>query len=265
MRRSWVLWVIALVLTLASAAWQRISGPTYPVRGSVVLGGREIDLRLTRSHAGAGDQPVRVVAPDPEVEGEIAWRRYPVDEPWRAIHMRRSGEMLEAELPHQPPAGKLEYQLRLRRGAEQQVFPARPAVTRFKGHVAAAVLVPHIVLMFAGMLWSTRAGLEALARGPRLRSLTLVALGLIVVGGLVLGPAVQQQAFDAWWTGVPWGWDLTDNKTLIAAVAWGWAAWRVRGGRDARASVLIAALVTLVIFVIPHSSWGSELDWSEVS
>jgi hypothetical protein len=28
--------------------------------------------------------------------------------------------------------------------------------------------------------------------------------------------------------------------------------------------VVLAALVTLVVFVIPHSAWGSEIDWSTV-
>lgn len=160
-----------------------------------------------------------------------------------------------------PPAGKLEYQVRLRRGDEETVFPAVPAVTRFKGDVQAAVLAPHILAMFIGMLVSTRAGLAAVA-GGRIRFLSYLALALLVVGGLVLGPVVQKIAFGAYWTGIPWGWDLTDNKTLIAALAWAVAAWRVgRGNLGARAAVALAALATLVVFAIPHSVWGSEVKW----
>ena len=39
---------------------------------------------------------------------------------------------------------------------------------------------------------------------------------LLAVGGFILGPLVQNYAFGELWTGVPFGWDLTDNKTLIA-------------------------------------------------
>jgi len=60
---------------------------------------------------------------------------------------------------------------------------------------------------------------------------------------------------------VPFGWDLTDNKTLVAAVAWLWAAWQMRGGRPARGAIMTAAVATLVVFAIPHSVWGSELKW----
>jgi hypothetical protein len=72
---------------------------------------------------------------------------------------------------------------------------------------------------------------------------------------------MQWYGFGAWWTGVPFGWDLTDNKTLVAAVAWLWAAFRMRGGGSARTAIMLAAVTTLVVFLIPHSAWGSELKW----
>ncbi len=264
MRRNWALWVLAVLVTLSSAAWQRLSGPTYPVRGEVELGGAQVALRLTRSHGGEGGQPVRVLAPDSALAGEVAWRRYPTGDPWTVVPLARAGEWLEAELPHQPPAGKLEYQVHLWRGSDEAVFPPRPAITRFKGDVPAWLLIPHVLAMFVGMAYSNRAGLEALARGPRLARHVRWAVGLIGLGGFLLGPAVQQAAFGAWWTGVPFGWDLTDNKTLLAGVAWAWAVFRMRGGREARGEVLAASLVTLAVYLIPHSTWGSQLDWASL-
>jgi hypothetical protein len=175
--------------------------------------------------------------------------------------MTRRADVLYASLPHQPPAGKLEYLVELTRNEERVIFPGRPAVTRFKGDVSAGVLVPHILAMFLGMLFSTRAGLEALVKGPSRRSLTTIAFGLLLVGGFVLGPMVQKAAFGAYWTGIPWGYDLTDNKTLIAVAAWLVAAWRVYTRPNARWSLVLAALVTLAVFVIPHSVWGSEIRW----
>jgi hypothetical protein len=260
----WTWWALAVAITLVSARWQRLSGPTYPVSGAVTLGGRAIPLTLLRTHGGTGDQPIRIQAADPEVTAEVAWRRFPTADPWATMPMARNGEWLEAALPHQAAAGKLEYQVRLRKGGEQVTFPPRPAVTRFKGDVPAAVLIPHILAMFVGMLLSTRAGLEALTAAGRPAALARLTLLLIVLGGFLLGPWVQHFAFDAWWTGVPFGWDLTDNKTLFAGVAWAFAVWRLRGGRAARGAVVVAALVTLVVFAIPHSAWGSQIDWSSL-
>ena len=257
-------WVLAVVITLASAVWQRVSGPSYPVHGRVTLGGRAISLRLERSHSTASDQPVRVTTTDPWVTGEVVWRRFPSSDPWQASALQRWDDELAVLLPRQPAAGKIEYQVRLRRGAEQAVFPRRAAVTRFRDDVPAPILVPHIVAMFLAMLFATRAGIEALGGQGDPRRLSWATLAILVVGGFVLGPLVQKFAFGEWWTGVPFGWDLTDNKTLLAGLAWAFAVWTMRGGRAARGAVIAAAVITLVVFTIPHTAWGSQLDWSKL-
>jgi hypothetical protein len=262
MRLTGVQWTLAVLITLASAVWQRVSGPTYPLRGEADLGGQTISLRLLRTHGGPGDQPVRVEVPDTAVRGDVLWRRYPTREAWVALPMERRGTVLEAALPQQPPAGKLEYQVRLSRGQERVAFPDVPAVTRFKGDVSSWILAPHVLAMFLSMLWSTHAGLAALA-GCDARRSAWQAIALLVVGGFLLGPAVQKQAFGEWWAGVPYGWDLTDNKTLVAGLAWLVAVVAMRRGRPARTAIAFAAVTTMVVFAIPHSVWGSQIDWSK--
>ena len=260
MRENRALWVTAIVVTLASAVFQRMTGPTYPAKGHVVLGGKNIGYRLARSHDTRADQVVRIEVPDTVVTGDMQWRRFPSSEPYRVVPLVRTGDGIEGVLPRQRAGGKLEYQVRLTRPPEAVVVPPEPAVTRFKDPVALYVLIPHVLAMFLGMLYSTRAGLAAV-RGGETRALTWTALALLVVGGVVLGPWMQHQAFGDWWTGVSFGFDLTDNKTLIAVAFWAFAAWRVRTGRPARVAVTLGALVTLVVFAIPHSAWGTEIDW----
>lgn len=260
--KTWQCWVLAVVVTLGSALWQRMSGPTYPVRAKVEIAGETSKTRLLRSGTTGEDLPVRIRA-HPSVTGEVAWRRFPTNDVWQVIRMEQQGDELVAALASHPAAGKIEYQVMLRSGEQVLALPDRPAVARFKNHVPELVLIPHILAMFLGMLFASRAGLEAAVGRPRLAPLSWTAFGLILFGGFVLGPAVQKYAFDAWWTGVPFGWDLTDNKTLIAGVAWVFAVWQLRGGRRARTAVLLAALATLVVFAIPHSVWGSQIDWGK--
>ena len=50
-----------------------------------------------------------------------------------------------------------------------------------------------------------------MSSGRHPRTLVFITFGLIGVGGFLLGPAVQKMAFDAWWTGIPFGHDLTDH------------------------------------------------------
>jgi hypothetical protein len=255
-----LLWVLALVLMFASAAYQRRTGPTYPVHGELAAPAGPVAYELPRSHVTSSGAAIAIPAVVPA--GTLHWRRFPLDEPYRQVPLERAGDSLVAVLPPQPPAGKVEYYLELPGAAQPQVPADRTVVLRYKGEVSTAVLLPHVLFMFVGMLVALRAGLGALA-GRDERRLAWVTLVTLTIGGMILGPVVQRQAFGAYWTGVPFGWDLTDNKTLIAWLTWvaacllpfSRAGWR-------RALIVSAALVTTAVYLIPHSVQGSQLDYT---
>jgi len=265
MSKRSVQWTVAVVLTLVSAVWQRWSGPTYPAKGATSIAGQHLGYRLLRTNSITERQPVQIVVPDPKIEGVVEWRHFPTSEPWKTLPMGRRGDTLQTVIPPSPEplmpmAGKLQYRVRLSTAGEQAVFPDPPAITRFKGDVPVWILLPHVAAMFFGMLFATRASLAAVFGGP-VRFAGFMATALLLFGGFVLGPIVQKLAFGAYWTGIPWGYDLTDNKTLIAVVSWIPAAVQLFRKQDARLMIVLAAVVTMTVFAIPHSVWGSEAKW----
>ncbi|MBK7710372.1 MAG: hypothetical protein IPJ37_05055 [Bacteroidales bacterium] len=78
---------------------------------------------------------------------------------------------------------------------------------------------------------------------------------------MILGPLVQYYAFGDLWTGIPFGWDLTDNKTLIALIFWILAVIMNRK-KERPFYTALAAVVLLLVYSIPHSLFGSQLDYS---
>jgi hypothetical protein len=260
--RKTLSWILAVVLTLASAVYQRLTGPTHPARGKAAVGGAEIGYRLPRSAANDTDCEVSVRIADPAVTGTILYRRFKTEDAWTKLGLERQGDRLVGLLPRQPAAGKLAYRVVLdARGRETSLAGEAPLVIRFKGPVPAAVLIVHIFIMFASMFFAAMAGITALDRKRNPRALALAAAGLFFVGGLVLGPIVQKYAFGVYWSGFPLGTDLTDNKTLIAMALWIAALVAGRKDRPARGWVLAASVATLLINLIPHSLFGSELKY----
>ena len=75
---------------------------------------------------------------------------------------------------------------------------------------------------------------------------------------------VQYCAFGEFWTGVPFGWDLTDNKTLIALFFWVLAVIMNRK-KERPFYVALAAIVLLLVYSIPHSMFGSQLNYESGS
>ncbi|MFC2161638.1 hypothetical protein ACFLRX_08310 [Acidobacteriota bacterium] len=259
------IWVLAFVITAGSAVYQRMTGPTYAVSGNAKLGDSVISFTLETTHETIGDYEINIEAPDSEINGYVLFKRFKTDDPWTNIQMERQENSLTASLPQQPSSGKLAYKVFLSSNAEEvSLTGEQEVVIRFKDVVPDLVLIFHIIVIFAAMLFSTRTGIEALRKDGNTRKLTLWTAGLMFAGGMILGPIVQKFAFGEWWTGFPFGFDLTDNKTLIAMVVWAIAVIAGRKGKQAKGWVLAASIVTLVIFLIPHSLLGSELDYTQI-
>ncbi len=255
-----IAWVLAVIITLTAAYYQRKTGPSYPKDITADIRGNAYNFSLARTHSSESDCEIRLPVDDNSVRGFLVYRKYPTQEKWDTVSMKRTGNEMTAFLPKQSPAGKLEYYFLFRTG--NNTFPVlqdQPVVIRYKGDVPAYVLIPHILLMFIAMLLSNLAGLLGAFKIEKARLFALITFFGMLLGGMILGPIVQKFAFGAFWTGVPFGWDLTDNKTLIAFAAWAIALLANRRKFNPW-FIIAAAIVTLAIFSIPHSMFGSELN-----
>jgi len=260
---SFLWWIFAIVFTLAIASYQRITGPTYPKTATVNISNSELYFKLIRSH-GDGDAEIKLFIPNKEIKGKIAFKRFKSFDTLTIANMVRVGDNLSFSLPHQPPAGKIEYKITLDNGLEKKDLTPEPIVLRFTGMVPLFILIPHIILMFLAMLFSTRTGIEALIRGTQTYKYCIWTIILLFAGGLILGPVVQYYAFGAFWTGWPFGGDLTDNKTLIALIFWVIAFFKLRKNPGNILWPVMASVVMLLVYLIPHSVLGSEIDHTKV-
>ena len=263
-KKTWIsvlLWVLAFFLTALTFVYQRMTGPTYPVRGKEILNGTGIGYYLLRSYTiDKGNMPVRITADDKAVTAFLNYKRYKTDDQWTEIEMTRNGETLAAEIPVQPVAGKIEYSIRVNINGENFILnKGKSVVARFKGPVPTVFLILHVIFMFFSIFFALRTCMEALRKEGNYSWMVNWTLGIVFIGGMILGPIVQEYTFGDYWTGFPFGYDLTDNKVLIAVLFWLIAFFLKK---KSKWWVVLAAVVMLVIYLIPHSVLGSELDYS---
>lgn len=259
-------WVFAVIFTIAIAEYQKMTGPTYPVRGKVMLNNKEIKYKLIRTAENENDAEISLDVPDQTITGTINYKRFKSNDNLTSAQMQRSGDKLIFMMPKLAAAGKMMYDITLYQGDEHVNLAGKdgkPVVMRFKGHVPLYVLLPHILFMFLGLLFSTRTAIEALIKGSKTYKYALLTLLFLIPGGLILGPFVQKFAFGEYWTGWPFGHDLTDNKTLIMVFAWVVAAIKLRKNPQNRLLPVIAAAMVLIVYLIPHSVLGSEIDYTK--
>jgi len=262
--KSILLWVGAFIFMAVIAIYQKMTGPTYPVRGKVELGGETIKYKLLRTYETGTDAPIKIAVADTAIKGLCKYRRFKSYDEWTFAPMKREGGDLVAYLPMQPMAGKVMYEISLTKGTETKLLNNDQVVLlRYKGIVPLYILIPHIIAMFLAMVFSTRAGLEAITKGADAYKQALWTIIFLCIGGVILGPLVQKYAFDVYWSGWPWGHDLTDDKTAVAVIAWVIAVVRLKNHPERRTWALIASLVLLAIYLIPHSALGSEIDYTK--
>lgn len=259
--KTWLYWTIAIIITLGAAFYQKITGPTYPIKYKFSLNGLEEKIVLPTSHGGETDCPLQIHLNTPIDSAFLYFKRFPSVDQWTRIELVHINDSMIAFLPQQPPAGKLAYYIELFSGGRLiPVKNEKPVIIRFKGDVPAYILIPHILFIFMAMLISNLAGLLAAGKKKTFRFYGKMAFFLMLFGGMILGPVVQKFAFGEFWAGVPFGWDLTDNKTLIAFIFWIFA-FAANYRKERRYAIIIAAIVTLIIFSIPHSMFGSEFNY----
>jgi hypothetical protein len=274
MMKKIFIWVLAVFLAIAAMVYQRSTGPTYEYKGYLEHAGKKYKYELLRSQETTDGATIEL----PYFEGanynaSLHYKRYQTkDSVARLGFQLDENKQFIAQLPVQPAAGKMEYFITGSIDGEEFNIPEtgeESIVLRYKDPVSDFILVPHVVMMIIVIIFGIRAGLSAVFDYGSMRRWTVVAFSAMTVGGMILGPMVQKSAFGAYWTGFPFGGDFTDNKMLIMWVVWALALAVIgfkpkKKEKISRATVLTAAVVMTVVYLIPHSMGGSTLDYDKV-
>lgn len=262
--KTWLIWIFAFIFTVLIAGYQRRTGPTYPMSVKKEIGQTMIKADLIRTYDGQDDAKIILKIPDTSIAGKVQFRRFKSYDTWTTAPLTRKGDSLIGSLPHQDIAGKVMYHITLIKGNEQVLLNEDPAILRYKGHVPMYILLPHILIIFLAMLFSTITGLEAITRGKNTFLYTWITLITLFIGGLILGPIVQKFSFNVYWAGWPFGHDLTDNKSIVAFLFWLIALVVQYRNREKTIWTIVASVVLLIVFLIPHSLLGSEIDYTKL-
>lgn len=274
MLKKILIWVLAIFLALAAMIYQRSTGPTYEYKGKLEHKGEKVKYELIRTHettAGASIQMPKIE--DADYTASLNYKRYQTSDSFTALAFAENADgNFTAQLPVQPAAGKMEYFITGSLNGKDFHIPEKGEdniVLRYKDPVSDYILIPHVSMMIIVIVFGIRAGLSALLDPKSMRKWAIVAFSAMTLGGMILGPLVQKSAFGEYWTGFPYGGDFTDNKMLIMWLAWAFALAIIgfkakKNEKISRATVLMAALVMTVVYLIPHSMGGSTLDYEAV-
>ncbi|WP_346854817.1 hypothetical protein [uncultured Draconibacterium sp.] len=270
-------WFLAIVITLSAVIYQRKTGPTYDKKMEISANDSTYNLQLIRSIEIGSNTPVKLAVTDQTISAKLYYKRFLTKDAYQVVDFVYKVKPVDsyimnkvfgitqqegwfANVPEQGMAGKIQYYFEISDAKGTKTYlQEEPVVVRFKGAVPSKVLAPHIFFMFFAMLLGNLAGILAVFKQKRFKFYTNLTLITLFIGGLILGPWVQYYAFGEAWAGVPFAWDLTDNKTLLAFIFW-LLAFVMNRKKERPVYTIVASIVMLLIYSIPHSMYGSQLD-----
>lgn len=270
-------WTLAIIITLLAIVYQRKTGPTYDKKFDIEVNGKPYELKLIRSMEIGSGGAVKLAIDDTNIKARLFYKRFLTKDEYTPVDFKYVKKSIDsfimnkvfgvteekgwfAKVPDQPMAGKIQYYFEITDNKVTKVYmQTEPIVVRFKGAVPSSVLAPHIFFMFFAMLLANLAGIMAIFKFKQYKLFTNLTVIALLIGGMILGPWVQWYAFGEAWAGVPFAWDLTDNKTLVAFIFWV-IAFFVNRKKEKPVYVVVASIVMLIVYSIPHSMFGSQLN-----
>lgn len=255
LKKRYVIWIISIFISLIIFIYQRYSGPTYPVNGKVLFQGKYVRYKFPRSCT--INEKKCLLRFYSEVDGYVLYKRYKIDEPYSRIEFVKKDGQSYAILPDDfPAAGKIVYDVFI--NSEPQIkINSSSIVLRFKNSVPLFILIMHIIFMFLFMIFSTYIFVSnnVITLDKKIFYINYIFL---IIGGFIYGALLQKYAFGQYWTGFPFGFDLTDNKTLIIFLFWSYSLYKLIKGVEVKRAINISYILTIIVYLIPHSLFGSE-------
>jgi len=261
---------LAFLLSIALLGVARRTSTRHSADYSIKIGNVTASHR-TITEAFGEESELNVMVSPPAGLSAVAYYSTAKDGPYSADTLRATGGGFAGTLPLLNKGEKWFYHIdMLENGSSVGRFPPEgDQFIKFKGHVPSILLIPHIFCMFAtiylGLMTVFTAFDVVRGEGDIRRSVTYLFWTTVVVfiGGFPLGFLVAYIAFGQGWSGIPIGWDITDNKTVILFLFWLitliLARKGLRGGKIAVSNgtyltLAIASLIVSIIFyMIPHS------------
>jgi len=248
--------LISFFFSILISYFQRITGPTYPIKGNVKINNSVVRFKFLKSCT-LGDNCE--IFFEGKIEGYVLYKKYRVDENYRKLDFVWDGKKSYVNLKlNLPKAAKIEYDVFIKNYYDYIKVNNKPVVIRFKGYVPPYFLIPHIIFMYLFFLLSTYLFLKLNFINEFSKKIFYFSFTSFILGGFVFGPIVQYYAFDCFWSGFPYGYDLTDNKTLLTLILWFLPIYFIIKNKPIKKYYNIAYLSLILMYLIPHSLYGSE-------
>jgi len=265
MKKNIILWLGAIIITFLSGYMRNVTGPDYPVSGTIGIEGKMVTFKFDKIYLGNDGYNVLIRSDVKEIKAFLLWKDIPANHLtssppqnqsaaiWQRNVMTDSGFFINGKLPKHFPGEKVAYRVELNYGGKQYFLPEdKPATIMFLGNVNSSVMNIFYFVLFGGLLFAVRTGLETFNDKPRLGLYSIFTLIFFFLYTICLVPLKRTYELNAINHFVPPLNLITTYQSVSLFVLWIIGLILIFNFKGNRIIPLVISSLTLIIYIFIH-------------
>jgi hypothetical protein len=265
MKKNIILWLGAIIITFLSGYMRNVTGQDYPVSGTIGVKGKMITFKFDKIYLGNDGYNVLIRSDIKNVKVFLLWKdvsanaltgRPPKNQAvptWQRDLMADSGFLIRGKLPQRNPGNKVAYRVELNYGGKQYFLPEdKPVTIKFLGYVNSSVMNIFYFVLFGGLLFAVRTGLETFNDKPRLGLYSIFTLIFFFLYTICLVPLKRSYELNAINHFVPPVSSLITYQSIFLFILWIIGLVLIFNIKVNRIIPLVISSLTLIIYIFIH-------------
>jgi len=184
-----ILWVSAFIVSFLILYVTNLFSDQYPVTGTIGINGKKVSYRFEKVHYLDGALNIIIRSDLKGLKGNIFWRSRSYENPWKAVNLTDSLEVLKGIIPNGKPLDKIEYYAELKYKEKKFLLPGNQKISLvFFGRIPPMLNVLSFLLLFSGLLLSIRTGLEYFNQSLKSRKFAILIVVINMTLTLLINP-----------------------------------------------------------------------------
>jgi len=183
-----ILWLASFVIVFLAVYISNIIDEDYPITSTFGIEGKKVSYRLEKVHYGNEDCKVIIRSDVAELTGKLFWKSE-ADSNWQSKEFKKSDLILSENIPALKPTEKINYYIELIHKDKKYVLPDNQKVTlTFFGNIPAFINVLEHLLLYLGLVFTVRTGLEFFNNGAKSKKFGFLTLILFLPNIALINP-----------------------------------------------------------------------------
>src|ERR1035437_5937340 len=262
MKKNIILWLGAIIITFLTGYMHNVTGPDYPVSGTIGIEGKMVTFKFDKIYRGNDNYKVFLRSDVKDIKAFLLWKDVSanassglpandkISSAWQREMMADSGSLIKGTIPKHNPGEKVAYRVELNYGGKQYFLPEdKPVIIMFQGHVNPGIMQIFYFVLFGGLILAVRTGLEAFNDNRRIGMYTIFTLIFFFLYAICVVPLKSTYELNALNHFVPTVSSIITYQSITLLLLWIIGLTLIFNFKKNKIILLLISSLTLIIYI----------------